>query len=137
MKQSNVQEVLLVDDDPIFLKLFSIYFKENFPNFNIIKTTSPIEALKIFRNKIKKKTPITFSVIDWKMPEITGEFLSVMFKKESDKIKTVLLTGSSDSVFLKHFSAYKFDLILSKRDKIEDIFEKLRNLIKVEDCCQK
>ncbi len=81
--------VLYVDDLAINLKLFEATFKRD---YDIILTESPLEALKIL-----KEREIQVLVSDHRMPEMTGTELLEIAAREHPDIRRYLLTAFTDT----------------------------------------
>ena len=122
--------ILVVDDDKLFLKIFCRYLEKKFSNCIIRKTESPIDAIEIVTKQSKKSDPIHLAILDWKMPEISGEFLSVFLKEIDPKITNIMLTSCSSEEY-KHFSTFKFDKILSKGIGMESLLFDIQLFIKM------
>ncbi|MFQ5978361.1 MAG: two-component system response regulator [Candidatus Heimdallarchaeota archaeon] len=78
--------ILLVDDDKDLLLAFKKFlFKEG--TFELISTTSPLEALRLLKER-------QFDVIvsDWPMPEINGFELFKRIRSENNTIPFILFT---------------------------------------------
>lgn len=108
------RKIFAVDDNKKTLELIRLFFYENYKNIDLDIYSDPLLAYKRFKKQFYIK-PYDLAIIDWKMPKITGECLSVMLKDVDPNIKTVLYTGSSDDMFLKHLHVYKLDAILNKK----------------------
>ena len=128
--------IIIVDNNKVTLEKIKNFFSESI-TLNIFTFSDPNKALKNFRKKINSKNKYDLAIIDWNMPTITGDILSVLMKTEDPSIKTVLYTGSQDNCFLTHFKSYKFDEILSKSNDISElnsIFNLLDSSYTVEAC---
>lgn len=64
-KETNNKRVLVVDDDPIMVKLISVNLKLN--DFQVVEATSGKEALETVAHR-----PIDLVVLDIMMPEVDG-----------------------------------------------------------------
>lgn len=82
-------KVLLVDDDKEYVKVTEMYLKEN--GLNIRSCTDPKEALEIC-----KKDNIDIVLLDYFMPDITGEEFVKKLREFNNKILVILQTGFSD-----------------------------------------
>lgn len=85
---SKKNNLLFVDnEEDILSALYDIFFG----NYNIYKTTNPIEALDII-----KKENIALVISDQRMPEMDGSDLLAEILKISPKTIRILLTGYAD-----------------------------------------
>ena len=88
----DMYKVLLVDDEPDNLALL---YRTLRGKYDIMKTTSPIEALDILN-----KNKIDLVISDHKMPEMDGvEFLKRVYDKFPDTMR-LLVTAYTDSTIL-------------------------------------
>lgn len=122
MSKQECIRIFAVDNNPFVLSTIQKYFDKN-KNVQLDIFTDSTIAYKTFKKKFKTSDKYCLAIIDWNMPKITGELLSVMLKEIDPKIKTVLYTGSNDEVFLKHLHHYKFDAILNKKEGIQVLKE--------------
>jgi CheY-like chemotaxis protein len=115
-KNTKIHNVLVVDDNINTLKGISEYFETHKEHIQLDTFNDPIIALEEFKHKINTKNEYELAILDWKMPRLTGDMMSVILKELCPGIKTILYTGSSDEIFLKHMYCYKFDAIYRKKE---------------------
>ncbi|OUJ18140.1 Sensory protein containing REC PAS and GAF domain [Methanonatronarchaeum thermophilum] len=87
MVRDNCISVLIVDDEPSFLDLATIYLERENPDFDVCALSSPIEVLEVFRD-------FDCLVCDYQMPEMDG--LEVLEKVRVDfdsDIPFIVFTG--------------------------------------------
>lgn len=82
-------KILLVDDDDSYVEITSLYLQNK--GLNVIGCTNPIEALEIC-----KKEKIDIILLDYFMPQMTGEEFLVELKKFNSRTVVILQTGYSD-----------------------------------------
>jgi response regulator RpfG family c-di-GMP phosphodiesterase len=82
-------KVLLVDDDENYVKITEMYLKEN--GLNISSCINPVEALKICKEK-----NIDIVLLDYFMPELTGEEFVKQLREFNNKALVILQTGFSE-----------------------------------------
>lgn len=82
-------KVLLVDDDEEYVKVTEMYLKEN--GLNISSCSDPKKALQIC-----KAENIDIVLLDYFMPDITGEEFVKQLREFNNKILVILQTGFSD-----------------------------------------
>ena len=102
--------VLVVDDEERILSFVKDVLERE--GFNVIATTSPTEALEIF--KVLRRS-LQLVITDLVMPEMEGKFLIENLKKLSPKTKIIVITGypslaqevSVEAILPKPFDASK------------------------------
>ncbi|MBR2290173.1 MAG: response regulator [Clostridia bacterium] len=82
-------KVLLVDDDVEYVKITEMYLKEN--GLNIKSSSDPKKALQIC-----KAENIDIVLLDYFMPDITGEEFVKQLREFNNKILVILQTGFAD-----------------------------------------
>ena len=82
-------KVLLVDDDEEYVKITEMYLKEN--GLNITSCSDPKKALQICRAE-----NIDIVLLDYFMPDITGEEFVKQLREFNNKILVILQTGFAD-----------------------------------------
>ena len=82
-------KVLLVDDDENYVKVTKMYLEES--GLNISACTNPVEALKIC-----KEQNIDIVLLDYFMPELTGEEFVKELRTFNNKALVILQTGFSE-----------------------------------------
>lgn len=88
----NAPKILLVDDDPIFLKLAKLSIKKEDESVEIFTSTNGEEALQFLHSS---KVDIIY--LDLNMPVMNGwEFLDEISKKETKHPSIFILTSSID-----------------------------------------
>lgn len=91
---STRRRVLLVDDNPTFLRQVQ-RFLDPFEAIEVVASTSnPAEAVELCR----RFTP-DVCVLDISMPELTGLQLIPMLREVRPDVKTVILTSHSDASY--------------------------------------
>lgn len=82
-------KVLLVDDDIEYVKVTTMFLKDS--GLNIDSCTNPIEALKVC-----KRDNIDIVLLDFFMPELTGEEFVKQLREFNNKALVILQTGFSE-----------------------------------------
>ncbi len=82
-------KILLVDDDENYVKVTKMYLEEN--GLNISACTNPVEALKICKDE-----NIDIVLLDYFMPELTGEEFVKQLRTFNNKALVILQTGFSE-----------------------------------------
>ncbi|MBW6537347.1 MAG: response regulator [Mariniphaga sp.] len=71
------KKILIADDDPLYLKLYSSMLKNSV--YNVLQANDGIEALSVARERLPD-----LIVMDWNMPRMGG--LSALKKLKGDDI---------------------------------------------------
>lgn len=82
-------KVMLVDDDENYLKVTRMYLEEN--GLNMRSCINPLDALKIC-----KEENIDIILLDYFMPEITGEEFVERLRTFNSSALVILQTGFSE-----------------------------------------
>ncbi len=109
-QSKRLNTVLVVDDEERILSFVKDVLERE--GFNVITTTSPTEALEIF--KVLRRS-LHLVITDLVMPEMEGKFLIENLKKLSPKTKIIVITGypslaqevSAEAILPKPFDASK------------------------------
>lgn len=120
MEKDNVINLLIVDDEELFLE--SMTKRLEVRDFNVIAVDRGQKAIEAAR-----KYPIDVALVDLKMPGINGEETLKALKKEHKWMEIVILSGhgSIDSaVECTRSGAYSY---LQKPCKLEDLLETLKD----------
>lgn len=88
-KEIEKVKVLLVDDDEEYVKITEMYLKEN--GLNIISCCNPKQALQICKTE-----NISIVLVDYYMPELTGEEFIKQLREFNNKILIILQTGFAE-----------------------------------------
>ena len=80
--------VLVVDDEPDFLKLILRILRRQIPGCTLIGVTSPIEALAHLEQQ-----PIALLMTDQRMPAMSGTELARRFKQQAPQTSVLLVSG--------------------------------------------
>jgi DNA-binding NtrC family response regulator len=92
-KVSKTQCVLAVDDEADFLEMLKAALKCY--GFTVHTATSPKEALHVFRDH---QSDIGMVLLDYLLPEMSGEWIFENLQCLDPEVKVVLLTGCEESV---------------------------------------
>lgn len=133
----DMYKILLVDDEPDNLALL---YRTLRGKYELIKTTSPIEALDIL-----SKNHVDLVISDHKMPEMNGvEFLKRVYDNYPDTLR-LLVTAYTDSVILidaiNYAKIYRYikkpyepnELLLTVANTLEYLQLKLDNASLIND----
>jgi len=113
-------KLLLVDDDIDCLD--SLYLGLKPLNYEMKKTTDPIEALDI----IKEDQEISLVITDMKMPEITGIDILKHIKTINNKIGVIVVTAYSDVDSLVQCVNHRAFAFFQKPISILELMKKIK-----------
>ena len=82
------KNILLVDDNPVILKILSKWLGDKCPNFNLTMITNSIKAMELVKNKHKAYFDLILTDIE--MPEVTGIELTRYIREDLDISKNDL-----------------------------------------------
>ncbi len=118
------ERVLFVDDEDLLVDLY----KERLIKlgYDVIATTSSLEALKLF-----KKEPDKFDLIitDFTMPHLTGIDLAAELLKVRRDIPIILFTGHNDTVSPETARASGVSELLMKPQSKDEIAQAMRRVL--------
>jgi putative nucleotidyltransferase with HDIG domain len=120
----NKYKILLVDDEEDNLALLNRTLRNE---FNIIKTTSPVDALEIL-----KKEPVDIILSDHKMPVMDGvEFLKKSYEFHPDCIRLLVTAYSDSSILIDAINYAKIDRYVKKPWEPLDLLNTIRTSVEV------
>jgi excisionase family DNA binding protein len=112
--------ILVVDDEPVFGKLFKSSLKE--PTYRVTTTLSSLEALELMGNE-----PLDLIFLDLLMPEIDGAELFRRIRQFDRQIPVIIITGYPDSEVMIRAMKHGPFMVLKKPFTGDDILEALTN----------
>ena len=120
------ERILFVDDEASITNMIGIMLKRL--GYKVQTTTSPVNALKLFRSK-----PDDFDLVltDMTMPKMTGVRLSEQLKEIRPEIPVVICTGYSAAIDEKKADAIGIDGFVMKPIMMNDIAKTIRNILDV------
>jgi len=120
MQTEEMFKILIVDDDEFLADTFKMLLEGS--GFSVHIALSGIEALQ--KNN---KTPFDLAIVDYKLPDMNGQELSMRLKEENKEINVVILTGQIDAI-RDHGGLINMDEVLVKPvnpDELIKITEKM------------
>ena len=120
--------ILAVDNNIKTLLEIENFFKKHKPSIKLDVCSKPLKALEEFKSKLNTESEYDMCIIDWNMPDLTGDLLGIMIKGLKPSVKTILYTGSNDDLFLRHMDCYKFDLVCTKTLGVNGLNEALAKI---------
>lgn len=83
--------ILVVDDEPDILELFSLYLEESLPEVRVVTAPTGPKALEVLRSQ-----RVDLIISDFRMPLMDGiEFLAIARTQQPDAVR-ILFTAYSD-----------------------------------------
>ncbi len=127
-------KVLIVEDDPIYVRIISHVIENIRPNIQILKSDNGADALKILNDQ-KPDLILT----DWEMPQMSGiEFCKKIHAEQSlENIPVIMCTGintSSQDIKIA-FESGVVDFIRKPIDKIE-LAARVNSMLKLSESYQ-
>jgi len=121
-------KVLVIDDNPDFLRLFKLY-AEDISNIEFIYAESGEDGLNLLSDD--RNQEISVIVSDIRMPKMSGVELLNIAKKNYPNITVILITGLE----INYLSNYEIDLdlmdVVSKDIGINGIISKIEKIIQL------
>ena len=119
-------QVLVIEDEPEMLKIIQQVLEE--AGFKVYAATSPVAGLELYEHHWRE---IDLVLLDYLMPEMTGDLAFDCLQQINPDVRVMLLTGCEDHVasslldkglrgcILKPF--YLDELVNQVRDEIEKV----------------
>jgi DNA-binding response OmpR family regulator len=116
-----MKTVLVVDDIQDIRTLVSIALRQS---YNVLTAEDGKKALNIF-----KKNKIDLIILDIMLPEISGLNMLKEFKKQSKKVKVLLLTAVRKTSSENPYAHLGADAYMEKPVKIGELRNRVKKLI--------
>ncbi len=124
-KSGSRKKILLVEDEPAALKLFSEILQK--AGYEVIETSNGQEALDEAKNYSQGE--IDLLVSDLVMPDVGGLELASRFREAFPKTKILLLSGYTEDVVILEKNLSQDTYFLPKPFKSEALKAKIAELI--------
>lgn len=118
-----MKQILIVDDDPINLKLFSIIAEKNNWSYDTATDGKQVEELV-------SKNNYQVVLLDIQLPIIDGFTLMKKFKETGKDMKIIAVTAYAMMGDKERILAAGADDYLAKPVNIEELVKKIKNFIK-------
>jgi CheY-like chemotaxis protein len=121
-----MKNILVIDDDAAFLRLFESYVEERYPGLKVQTCNDPVRCLLAITNDLD------LLLIDLEMPGIDGaKILSFAVSRGLDKNRIVILSGHDASYLHERFPLGSCLAVLNKyegkqQDVLDMIFSSLQ-----------
>jgi len=113
-------QILVVDDEPIILNLFTNSLKGN--EYQVSATTSAQEALELIN-----KVHFDLIFLDLMMPEMNGSELFRRIREIDKLVPVAIITGYPDSDLMNKVMEQGPFLVLKKPFTVDEIFKTVRS----------
>lgn len=120
--------IMLVDDE-YFLRESGSAILENL-GYDVLTAEDGKEALQLFK---ERHSDISLTLMDMKMPEMTGEEAFVEMKKISPECKVVLTTGFTEESKYNKMKELGLSAMIKKPFKIEDLDTLIKDVLSREN----
>ena len=126
-----MKQVLLIDDDRLFLAFLTHYVRERFPNLEIITCDSALSGLA------KISADLDLLLLDLEMPDLDGsKLLSYAIEKGVDKRRIIILSARDADHLHERFPMGRCLAVLNKNEArkrvvLDMVFDALQ---KKEEC---
>jgi CheY-like chemotaxis protein len=104
-----MKKILLIDDDPAFLKLLEEYVEERYPGIDVLTCNDPIKCL------VNINDDLDLLLIDLEMPGLDGsKVLSYAISRGMSKNRIIILSGRDAEYLHKRFPMGSCLAVLNK-----------------------
>lgn len=121
--ESRPSKVLVIDDEPMILKLIGFYLEKR--GYSVGSFSSPSEALEEFR---QNPDEYKLAVMDMTMPGIQGDKLADLLKEIKKDLQVILCSGSAEEL-QKKLKNDSVDRILNKPFTENEILKMIGELL--------
>src|ERR1017187_2897595 len=90
--------ILAIDDEPEILEIIKQCLEME--GFQVLTAPGPKEGLKLYE---ERGTEIGVVLLDFLMPDMTGDMVFECLRQKNPDVRVILLTGCEDSVARKMF----------------------------------
>ncbi len=104
-------KIMMVDDDPMVLKLLSHYLKKQYPSSESHLFGNPVDALKYYRGNYRN---IDIVILDMMMSNMNGLELSMEIKNINKNERIILMTAYSFDAMITQKGAQAVEFFLPK-----------------------
>jgi two-component system cell cycle sensor histidine kinase/response regulator CckA len=112
--------ILAIDDEPEILEIIKQCLEME--GFQVLTASGPKEGLKLYEARAPE---IGVVLLDFLMPEMTGDLVFECLRQKNPDVRVILLTGCEDSVARKMFETGLRGL-MQKPFYIDDLVNRVR-----------
>jgi DNA-binding response OmpR family regulator len=112
--------ILAIDDEPEILEIIKQCLEME--GFQVLTASGPKEGLKLYEERAPE---IGVVLLDFLMPEMTGDLVFECLRQKNPDVRVILLTGCEDSVARKMFETGLRGL-MQKPFYIDDLVNRVR-----------
>jgi two-component system cell cycle sensor histidine kinase/response regulator CckA len=117
------KHVLAIDDEPEILEVIQRCLEAG--GFQVLTASGSREGLELYE---KRHREIGLVLLDYLMPEMTGDLVFECLQGVNPDVRVILLTGCEDSVARKMFESGLRGFI-QKPFYVEDLVERVREVM--------
>lgn len=85
--------VLILDDEPLFVEQMDVLFQAHFPNWNIYKSYTGTEAIDIVNEQEDKNQSIHLALVDIKLPGRNGLEVAKQLKEKCSRLDVIVISA--------------------------------------------
>lgn len=116
-----MKNILLVDDEKMFLISLSESLKQTLKDVNIITAENGEEAMRILNS-----IPVDFLLTDLQMPIVNGFDLLNHMREFYPEVNVIVMTAHMNDGIIKRLDSLGFSEVLEKPVELEDLISKIR-----------
>ncbi|MGI2329073.1 response regulator transcription factor [Planococcus sp. YIM B11945] len=94
--------LLILDDEPIFVEQMEMIISTNFPNWNLHMAYSGTDALQLLDDQTKAHQPINLALVDIKLLGRSGLEVAEIMKRENPLIDIVIISAFQEFEYARH-----------------------------------
>ena len=121
--------ILVIDDDNEFLKLFDQFLREKLPNITIMLETTAEAGLERVRAAKEGGNSIDLILCDIRLPIMSGLDFASHLKNEKIDIPLAFITVHDTSLLRGHSKTIGVKYFISKDIGIEDMVDKIAKML--------
>lgn len=118
------EKILIVDDEEDIREPLHFILSEL--GYDVRSAGSAEEAVRIFEEELRAGKPFGVVIIDYTMPDMSGDKLLVRLKEIYSHFLAVLSTGYADIPVVKDYTEIGFDRLLLKPYTVEELLKVIK-----------
>jgi PAS domain S-box-containing protein len=123
-------KILLMDDEEIILESISLLLESS--GYTVVTATDGAQAITLLVKAIKNNEPFNAAILDLTVPGKMGGAQALKEIRKADPVIPVIVSsGYSNDPILAHYKEHGFDDCIVKPYQIEEMFHKLKKLLKL------
>ena len=121
--------ILVIDDDKEFLKLFDHFLREKIPAITILFETTAEAGLERVRAALEEGNSIDLILCDIRLPTMSGLDFASHLTNEKIDIPLALITVHDTSLLRGHSKTIGVKYFLSKDMEIQEMVDKVAKIL--------